>query len=466
MRILTNKTELDERDFQEILRTHYYEYCRKMKLKEYYVGKHNILNKKGRPNGAPNNRIVSNFCQYISDMSTNFFLGRPISYTTTRENQERLQTLVDIFRYNDESAHNLEVAEEASITGSGFEILYMDSDAMIRFKSVPSEEMIIVCAANLEETILYAIRHYRIYDFNGATYNEFVEVYDADSVRYYNYSGGTLRLTETQPNYFDDVPVIEYPNNKQRRGDFENVLSLVDAYNMTQSLSLDDLMDFTDAFLILRGMGGADEESVKQMRLSKILEFDDASGNAEWLIKNLNDTYIENLKSRLQTDIHKFSNIPDMSDSNFAGNATGVAIKYKLIGMEQVRSHKEREFKKSLQRRIELIAGMLKMKSIDAIDFRDVEIVFTPNIPANNQELAQIVRDLQGVVSQKRLLSLLPFVEDPVAELEELKHEQDISETMLRDEEGYPDEYEESGVLATESKAESKGLGATLPRDD
>ena len=219
---------------------------------------------------------------------------------------------------------------------------------------------------------------------------------------------------------------------------------------MTQSLSLDDLMDFTDAFLILRGMGGADEESVKQMRLSKILEFDDASGNAEWLIKNLNDTYIENLKSRLQTDIHKFSNIPDMSDSNFAGNSTGVAIKYKLLGMEQVRSHKEREFKKSLQR----------------IDFRDVEIAFTPNIPANNQELAQIVRDLQGVVSQKRLLSLLPFVEDPVAELEELKHEQDISETMLRDEEGYPDEYEESGVLATESKAESKGLGATLPRDD
>lgn len=134
-------------------------------------------------------------------------------------------------------------------------------------------------------------------------------------------------MTETQPNYFDDVTVIEYPNNKQRSGDFENVLSLVDAYNMTQSLSLDDLMDFTDAFLILRGMGGADEESVKQMRLSKILEFDDASGNAEWLIKNLNDTYIENLKSRLQTDIHKFSNIPDMSDSNFAGNATGVAIK-------------------------------------------------------------------------------------------------------------------------------------------
>lgn len=437
MKILTNKTSLDIKDFQEILTAHDSDYMHKMRLKGYYVGKHDILNKKGRPNGAPNNRIVSNYCQYIADMSTGFFLGRPIAYTTTEENQEKLNTLLDIFRYNDESAHNLELAEEASITGEGFEILYMDADAMIRFKSVPSEEVIIICEANLEENVLYALRRYRVYDFNGTTYKDYVEIYDADNVRYYDYSGTRLTLTDTKPNFFDDVPIIEYPNNKQRRGDFENVLTLVDAYNVTQSLSLDDLMDFTDAFLVIRGMGGTNEDDVRRMRLNKVLEFDDTSGSAEWLIKNLNDSYIENLKNRLQTDIHKFSNIPDMSDDSFAGNATGVAIKYKLIGLEQIRSRKEREFKKALQRRIELISGMLKTKSIDAIDFRDVEITFTPNIPANTQEQAQIVKDLQGVVSQKKLLSLLPFVEDPVAELEELKKEVEDSDSRLRDEEGY-----------------------------
>ena len=437
MKLLTNKTALDIKDFQEILVAHDLDYRHKVRLKGYYVGKNDVLNKKGRSNGAPNNRIVSNYCQYIADMSTGFFLGRPIAYTTTEENQEKLNTLLDIFRYNDESAHNLELAEETSITGEGFEILYMDSDAMIRFKSIPSEEVIIICEANLEENVLYALRRYRVYDFNGTTYKDYVEIYDADNVRYYDYSGTRLTLTDTKPNFFDDVPIIEYPNNKQRRGDFENVLTLVDAYNMTQSLSLDDLMDFTDAFLVIRGMGGTNEDDVQRMRLNKVLEFDDTSGSAEWLIKNLNDSYIENLKNRLQTDIHKFSNIPDMSDDNFAGNATGVAIKYKLIGLEQIRSRKEREFKKALQRRIELISGMLKTKSIDAIDFRDVEITFTPNIPANTQEQAQIVKDLQGVVSQKKLLSLLPFVEDPVAELEELKKEVEDSDARLRDEEGY-----------------------------
>ena len=437
MKILTNKTELDLKDFQEILVAHDSDYRHKRKLKNYYIGKQDILNKKGRPNGAPNNKIVSNFCSYIADMSTGFFLGRPISYTTTEDNQEKLNMLLEIFKYNDESAHNLELAEEASITGESFEILYMDNDSNIRFKAIPSEEVILVCEATLEENIICAIRHYRVYDFNGATYNEFVEIYDAKSIRYYSYSGTRLTLVNTEVNYFDDVPIIEYPNNIQRRGDFEGILTLVDAYNMTQSLSLDDLMDFTDAFLILRGMGGTDNEDVEKMRNDKVLEFDDATGSAEWLIKNLNDSYIENLKIRLQTDIHKFSNIPDMSDTNFTGNSSGVAIKYKLIGLEQIRSRKEREFKKALQRRIELISGMLNMKSIDAIDFRDVEITFTPNIPANNQEQAQIVKDLQGVVSQKKLLSLLPFIEDPVQEIEELKKEQEESATLLRDEVGY-----------------------------
>ncbi len=210
MKILTNKTELGLQDFQEILTAHDIDYRYKTKLKKYYLGKHDVLNKKGRPNGAPNNRIVSNFCQYISDMSTGFFLGRPIAYTTDEVNHDKLDELLEIFRYNDESAHNLELAEEASITGEGFEILYMDADAEIRFKSAPSEEIILVCEANLEENVLYAIRRYRVYDFNGATYNEYVEIYDSRTVSYYDYSGTRLVLTNTRPHYFDAFPLLNF----------------------------------------------------------------------------------------------------------------------------------------------------------------------------------------------------------------------------------------------------------------
>ena len=426
MRVQTTKDALEEMDVAAILLNHEQRFLPQVqKLKRYYVGEHDILKKEQRANSAPNNMIVANYCEYIANMSTGFFMGQPVAYTSVSGDADAVRTLQDVFRYNDEAECNLRLAGEASITGAAYEVLYLDADAQIRFCSLPSEQMILVTDATLEEKLIAAIRRYRLMGLDGMGYRDYVDVYDAQCVTSYDYDAGKLiRRGEPRPHYFDDVPVIEYPNNEARRGDFEGVITLVDAYNKAQSLTLDDMEDFTDAYLILKGMGGMNGEDAAELRRNKMMILQEG-GSAEWLIKNLNDTYIENIKTRLQNDIHKFSAIPDMSDDAFAGNTSGVAIKYKLIGLEQVRSRKERCFKKSLQRRIELIAGMLKTKSKADIDFRDIEITFTANIPANNQEQAEIVKTLYGLVSQKRLLSLLPFVTDPVEELEELQKEKE-----------------------------------------
>ena len=421
MKISTNKTKLTLQDIGDAVRAHWQDARHKVKLKEYYIGKHSIFGKHGREHTEVNNRLVSNYAAYISNISTGFFIGQPIVYKSVN-NEKGLETLIDIFKYNDEQAHNLELAEESSITGESYEFLYLDGDAQIRLATVPSEEIILICDSTLEQNILYAIRHFRVYGLNLVSYEEFIDVYDAQEVTHYSYSGGSLKLIGTEPHYFDDVPIIEYPNNHQHRGDFEDVMTLIDAYNMAQSLTLDDLQDFTDAFLVLKNMHIGGDEEAQRLRRRKILEVEE-NGGAEWLIKNLNDTYVENVKTRLQKDIHKFSNIPDMSDDSFAGNTSGVAIKYKLIGLEQIRSRKEREFKKALQRRIELVSGILKLKSLPPIDFRDIDIQFTANIPANLQEQAEIVTSLDGIISQKTLLGLLPFVTNPAEEIDELQRE-------------------------------------------
>lgn len=418
----TNKTALTENDIQAALIAHDADFRRKIKLKRYYRGEHGILHKQARANTEVNNKLVSNYPAYISNMSVGFFIGQPVTYTAISKDEHELAPLLEIFKYNDEAAHNLDLAEEASITGVAYEFLYLDGAAKIRMATVPSEEVILICDATLESNITAAIRHYRIYGLDMVSCEEFVDVYDSREVRHYIYNGN-LTLIDSEPHYFDDVPIIEYPNNKQRRGDFEDVITLVDAYNLAQSLTMDDLEDFTDAFLVLKGLGGTSPEDARKLRKDKVIVLDGDDAGAEWLIKNLNDTYVENIKTRLQRDIHKFAAIPDMSDDNFAGNTSGVAIKYKLIGLEQIRSRKEREFKRALQRRIELISGILQLKSQAQIDFRDIDIKFTANIPANLQEQAQVVTTLDGLVSQKTLLGLLPFISDPIEELEELSKE-------------------------------------------
>ena len=115
-----------------------------------------------------------------------------------------------------------------------------------------------------------------------------------------------------------------------------------------------------------------------------------------------------------------------MTDENFSANASGVAIKYKLIGLEQIRSRKERLFKKAAQRRIELIFGVNSLLN-NNFDFRDIELTFSDNIPANVKEMAEIVNSLTGIVSQSKLLSLLPFISDPRDEMEMIKKENEDS---------------------------------------
>ncbi|MDD6128220.1 MAG: phage portal protein, partial [Veillonellaceae bacterium] len=171
MRIHTTQTELTANDIATICLRHEGALGRAMRLKRYYRGEHDILRKEQRANNAPNNKIVSNYCAYIADMSTGFFMGKPVAYSSLSEDEAEVDALQEVFKYNDEAAHNLELASEASVTGEAYELLYMDEDAKIRFCSVPSEEVILVCNASLEEEILYAIRHYRVYHLDGVTYD-------------------------------------------------------------------------------------------------------------------------------------------------------------------------------------------------------------------------------------------------------------------------------------------------------
>lgn len=394
---------------------------------DYYSGKHEIRFKKRKDPSAPNNRIVNNYCAYISDMSTGFFIGKPISYTS--KNEKALETINDIFKYNDEQAHNLDLAETASICGYSYELLYLDEDSNIRFTAIDPREVILIADTTVEKNIKFAIRHYEILDLSGDNAITYIDVYDENNYKNYKYEQGRFTEIGSGSHMFDGVPIIEYPNNKYHSGDFEGVISLVDAYNKSQSLSIDDMEDFTNAFLAFKGFGFADDDNRKKeihdMREMKVLLLP-SDGDVSWLVKDINDSFVENIKNRLKSDIHKFSNVPDMTDENFSANASGVAIKYKLIGLEQIRSRKERLFKKAIQRRIELIFSVNSILD-DKFDFRDIEFTFSDNIPANVKEMAEIVKSLTGIVSQSRLLSLLPFINDPQEEMQIIKKENEDS---------------------------------------
>lgn len=415
----TDKEELSIEDIQKFIKKHKAESIRYIKLQKYYEGKHDILDHTSR-DGQPNNKIVNPYPKYITDMLVGYFVGQPISYTS-KEEDGLLEDLQAIFDYSDEQEENLELAKICSVKGKAYELLYRDEDARIRFNEFGPDQMFVIYDMTISPSIKFAIRYYDVGEGNDKI--TYAEVYDKEVCTLYKGKDSDLSLDQVTPHTFKDVPVVEYVNNKEEQGDFEQVITLIDAYNKAQSNTLNDMDQFTDAYLILVNMAGTDSERIDELKRDRVMLLDD-DGDAKWLIKEINDTWVENYKDRVRRDIHKFSYTPDMQDESFGNNLSGVSIRYKILAMEQIRSNKERKFKKGLQRRIELICNSLSLeKDIDL--FTSINIKFANTLPQNIYELSQTIKNLSPYLSSETLLNQLPFVENAKEELEKKKAEEE-----------------------------------------
>lgn len=386
-------------------------------LKNYYSGTHAILFDV-KESGKPQNRVVNNFCKNITDTTVGYFMGTPVSYSS--DDSELIEDIKQINAYNDEQFVNSRLSKDLSVYGIACELLYFDEDKQIRFAPVEVTSVIPVWSSALDRELVGAIRVVQA-DVDGQIT---LEVYDRKKIDYYSYNraSGEIRKTASVNHYFGLVPVNFYFNNSDASGDFEPVISLVDAYNKLQSESVNDFELFADSYLAITGMSGTQPEDIERLRENRVLLLDEG-GDAKWLTKNVNDTYIENLKSRISSDIYRFSGSVDMTDDTVGQSASGIAIKYRLLNFENRVSVTERFFKKGLMRRYEMICNLLSALGA-SYDWRKIKISFSRNIPENPVDSADYAQKMSGVISRKTLLEALPIVDDVDGEIERIKQEE------------------------------------------
>ena len=405
------------------------ENARKIKLYDYYQGKHSILQRAYDDASKPNNRVVNPYANYITTMMTGYFIGEPVEYTS--EDEQALESLKEIFEYNDEPSVNKEIAKWQSICGEGYDIIYIDKDGNTRFKALPALGMIPIYNDDIDEELLYVIRYWSVNDIETNQNLEYVEVYSRNSITKYRKDTSGLTVIDDKFHVFGQVPVTPYYNNTECQGDFELVISEIDAYDSFESDSVNEADYFADSYLVLSGMEGTTSEDIATMKTNRVLVFPEG-GSGTWLTKSVNDSWIENEKKRLDQDIHKFSFCPPMTDENFASNASGVAMRYKLLGLEDKTGVKETEFEKGLRRRIELIYTIMRKVNGD-MAYLDINIVFTRNLPQDLASMVDTVVKLDGVISDESRVALLPLDLDAEAELKAVEEKKQQNFALFSD---------------------------------
>jgi len=388
------------------------------KYKNYYDGIQAILNKAYSDPSKPCNRTVINYCKNIVDSYCGY-LATPgyISY----QSEQDIEDIMNILRYNDYQSEDSDFLLDALIYGTAAELMYIDQAGQTRFRLINPTTCFGIYDDSLTGDLMYFVRMYKVNEWDNSDMYS-VDVYSDYSVKHYTMTGmnGYLKFISEEPHYFSQCPanIFTLPDEKSV---FDCILLLQDAVNELLSSEIDDYSAFCDAYLILTGMD-ADPEEIASMKENRVLILPEGA-SATWLTKDASDAQVENILKRIHDSIYRIAQCPDFSSESFVGGvSSGIAIRYRLTGMETKSGKIEGAMKKALQRRIEIICGIASLKFGEEI-FRDIKIDFKRNIPEDITATINVINSLKGTVSDATLLSQIPFIDDVNAELEAVQEQ-------------------------------------------
>ena len=416
------------------------------KLRAAYDARGPILDRKRR-DGLPNNKLAHPYARYITSIATGYLIGQPVQYSMP-DDSETLDRIQDAFRRGSEAAENTQLARDQSIYGKGVEVVHLDTDQLMpHTTAISPENAFVVYDDTCDAEPMFGVYYLPKKTADGNDDGWRIWVMSTTVIARYTAPSidAIPAQMDIEQHFFGGVPIVEYWNNESEYGDFEGVLRLIDAYDLLESDRVNDKEQFVDKLLVLTGAVLETDEKgrtpMQQLREDHALQLPDFQSKVDFLAAEMNESSVEVLRKALVQDIHKLSLVPDMSDENFAANASGVAMKYKLLGFEQLIRVKEQWFAEGLRARLKLYANFMQLRGSQPLDVADVTITFTHALPANLSENATTVNTAMsaGAVSLETAVRMLHHgegwtdsdIESEVERIQETKTEE--ARAMVKD---------------------------------
>lgn len=415
---------------------------------KYVKAESPILTRTIPADSGPDHRIVVSYARKIINTVTGYmYKDGLITYAT--ENEKYLDIVKGIFQANREAVKTSQIGRQTSIQGVGYELHYVEGEqtgdaklpvaAIPRFAKVEAAQMIPLYNYDLEPELSVVIRHYK---FPGG---QNIDVYYPDRVfEYYlkeNLQGEhDLDVRGEHAHSYGRVPVVVFRNNEELQGDFDNVKTLIDAYDVLISDSMNEFDRFAWAYLIMKGFE-LDEEQAKTLKRTRVFEGLDPEDAINFLTKDVDSEFIAFLAERIRTEIHRQSHVPDFVEEKTGGQLSGIAISKLLYDFEFIAATKELYFKEGLYQRLDLLDAIIGRRDGNIGSREEVNIVMERNIPQNDLENAEVFGKYDGRISRQTLMeNFATFVKDARAELAQWKAEQEeLGLTVDLDEAGGDD---------------------------
>lgn len=421
------------------------------KMMRYYVGKHDILKREDKVSGSTS-RIIDDKPRHLIDTYNGFFTG--IEPKITLDDESENESLQDWNMTNSVFDKLSELSKQVDIFGRAYFYVYQDDEGHTGLTvSSPTHSFIIYDDTVARKPLAFVDYHHTSAGTINATIwykNHVVDLIDRELIDHVFDNNAD----KDGVNIYGRVPAVEFYENEERLPLLGGgILSLADALDETLSQKLDNINYLADSYMYLLG-ARVDDDAVQQMRLRRFIQADGADAanlKIGFLERPDGDNIQENMLKHLNSNIHENTGIPDMKDEAFAGNSSGVAIRFKLMDMENRAMMKERKFTQSLRHLYQVVFSEFTEVLDNPNAWRDLNFKFTRNIPANLADEVNTAKNAEGIVSKRTQLSMISMVNDPQKELEALRSEKNEELEQIKNTAGVLPDYlnsddQENGV--------------------
>ena len=176
-----------------------------------------------------------------------------------------------------------------------------------------------------------------------------------------------------------------------------------------------------------------DETNIPEMKKLGILQSNAPDSKISWLIKNINDTFIQNTLDRYVDTMYQLSCHINHNE-RMQSNLSGIALRSRLIALENKCELEEKAHKNIVKNRIRFLCKFLKLIKNKNYDYKDIKTIYTPNIPQDDQNIAQMLSQLpEGIISNDTARGLFSFINNKVVEGEKVNKEKRYELEIIND---------------------------------
>lgn len=417
--------------------------------KRYYVGDHDILNRKRTMVGKdgqiqevknlPNNKVVDNQYRKMVIQKKNYLVGKPV--TIKGDNEQ----YVDILKYYLDKRFmrllNL-VTEDALNCGVGYMFPCYNEDGEFTFKRFNPEEVRVGWKDADHTEVDYFIRIYDVLVYIGHEEKviQKVEVYDESGITFFEMADEILKPVEPyHQTYFTindegynwtKIPLIPWKYNSEEIPLIKMLKSLQDGINIITSNFQNNMEeDIHNTIMVLVNYDGQDlgefRHNLATYGAVKVRTVDGAGGDVKTLEVEVNAENYESILKLFKDKLIENAMGYDAKDERMHGTPNQMNIQSMYSDIDLDANGMETEFQASFDDVLWFIDCHLHNTGEGDFEKEHVEIVFNRDMLMNESEKIQNLQNSVGLISDETILANHPWVDDVQGELDKLKQQKE-----------------------------------------